>query len=449
MSDLISIGRSGVLAYRDALAGISENVVNANTEGFARRDVTLKEARVSSGPMFLYRTSASFNGVQTADVTRVWDQYRASNAWTANSDSSQASTRATWMTTVEDMMDDGDAGVGVKLTAIFTSGTALAANPSDATVRQSFLYALQDASGAIKSTGSNLEKVGGSIVTQASNAVTQVNNALGALAQVNLALKTAPPGTSGRAALEDQRDTIIGTITERVGVDLTFDSYGAATIRMNDGGGPVLLDSGTVIPAVLDMKTANDGRLSMTVTAGNNKSAVSPISGKLAGFAEAAGLVADRRQQLDTLAGDVVTKINAWNKQGKDANGVAGDNLMSGTSAATIQLDVTDTNLIAAADATTPNGNLVALQALRGTDGVETSWRAMVADQALRTQSATTAASNALSNKDSAYVLLDDVSGVDLDTEAANLMRFQQAYSASAKIIQTARETMQAIFELF
>jgi flagellar hook-associated protein 1 FlgK len=38
---------------------------------------------------------------------------------------------------------------------------------------------------------------------------------------------------------------------------------------------------------------------------------------------------------------------------------------------------------------------------------------------------------------------------VDLDNEAAELLRFQQAYSASAKIIQAARETLQDILNLF
>jgi flagellar hook-associated protein 1 FlgK len=41
------------------------------------------------------------------------------------------------------------------------------------------------------------------------------------------------------------------------------------------------------------------------------------------------------------------------------------------------------------------------------------------------------------------------VSGVDLDSQAADLMRFQQAYSASAKILQTARQTLQDIMNLF
>ena len=449
MSDLLSIGKTGVLAYRDALAGISENVVNANNDGFARRQVTMKEQTAAAGPILLYRNSSSFNGVQAADVTRVWDQYRAQTAWSANSDSSQASTRSQWFGTVESALDDGDSGVGVKLTAIFTSANALSANPTDGTLRQSFLYAIQDAAGSINNTAAALTKIGSTVSTHATDAVAQVNDALATLAKVNIALKTSPQGTSGRAALEDQRDSIIGTITDKIGIDITLDSAGSATVRMNDSGGAVLLDGSSIIPAELALQTASDGRLSMTVTIDSNTSAVSPTSGSLAGYAEAATQIADRRKQLDTLAAGLVQQLNTWNAQGTDLNGNAGGALMSGTDAASVALSVTDTNLVAAADGTGPNGNLLALSNVRGSTGAEAAWRSIVNDQALRVQSAETKATSATSAKDSAYSDLDDVSGVDLDAEAADLMRFQQAYSASAKIIQTARETLQSILELF
>jgi flagellar hook-associated protein 1 FlgK len=156
-----------------------------------------------------------------------------------------------------------------------------------------------------------------------------------------------------------------------------------------------------------------------------------------------------RRQQLDALAVSLATQVNNWNAQGTDLNGNPGADLLSGTDAASLSLAVTDPKLVGAANATNANGNLLAIASLRGATGVETGWRSMVTDQGLKVQSATTQASSASAAKDSAYSDLDDISGVDLDMEAANLMRFQQAYSASAKIIQTARETLQSILELF
>jgi len=449
MSSLLSIGKSGVLAYQSALAGISENVVNANNDGFAKRQVTMKEQYTAAGPAFLYRGAGSFNGVQAANVTRVWDQYAAFKAWDSNSDNSQASTRSQFFATVQDTLDDGDSGVGVKLTAIFTAGNSLAANPTDATLRQSFVYALQDASGAINKTAANLTTVSTTVSSQVTEAVGQINDALTALTRINLALKTAPQGTSGRASLEDQRDTIIGTISDKIGIDVTLDNFGSATLRINDSGGPVLLDGGTAIPGLVRLSFATNGTFGMIVENDGTVSAVSPTSGSLAGYAEAANQIAGRRSQLDTLAANLVQQINDWNAQGTDLNGNPGGDLMTGTDAASLAVSVTDTNLIGAADATSPNGNLLTLSALRGPSGAETNCRSKVNDQALRVQSAKTLATSAAAAKDGAYSALDNVSGVDLDTEAAQLMHFQQAYSASAKIIQTARETMQAIFDLF
>jgi len=449
MSDLLSIGKSGVMAYQNALSAISENVVNANSDGFARRQVTMKEARFDQGPMILYRGSSAFGGVQATDVTRVWNQFSASKAWSANSDNSQASTRAQFYGNVQDSLNDGDAGVGVKLTAVFTAGNALAANPTDTTLRQSMIYALQDAAGAINTTGSNLTKLSGTIAAQADMATGQVNDALNALAKLNLALKASPQGTSGRASLEDQRDAIITTISDKLGVDVSLDEYGAATIRMNDMGGPVLVDSSTVIPASLALGVSGTGTLSMAVTSGGTTTAVSPTSGALAGYAAAANQVAGRRQQIDALAAGFAQQINDWNSAGIDLAGNPGAALMSGTDAASLAVSVTDPTLIAAATATSPNGNLLTLAALRGPTGAEATWKGIVNDQALKVQSAQTQASTAAAAKDSAYSDLDDTSGVDLDNEAADLMRFQQAYSASAKIIQTARDTLQSILALF
>jgi flagellar hook-associated protein 1 FlgK len=39
----------------------------------------------------------------------------------------------------------------------------------------------------------------------------------------------------------------------------------------------------------------------------------------------------------------------------------------------------------------------------------------------------------------------ESLSGVNLDEEAANLLRFQQAYQASAQILQTAQSTFQTL----
>jgi len=42
----------------------------------------------------------------------------------------------------------------------------------------------------------------------------------------------------------------------------------------------------------------------------------------------------------------------------------------------------------------------------------------------------------------------DDISAVSLDEEAANLLRFQQAYQANAQVIQTANKLFESLLSL-
>ena len=50
--------------------------------------------------------------------------------------------------------------------------------------------------------------------------------------------------------------------------------------------------------------------------------------------------------------------------------------------------------------------------------------------------------------RDQALTQRDSITGVNLDEEAVDLLRFQQAYQASSRVIQVARETFQTLFEI-
>lgn len=470
MSDLISIGRSGVLAYQGALQTIGENVTNADTPGYARRSVVLKEQSIYSGAFSLTRSASAFGGVQATGVQRVWDQYKAANAWTANSDSSGASTRAQYLSTIETMIGDTGNGVGARLTAMFTAATQLSANPADPSLRQTFFGAIGDVTTAFRTTAANLTKLSGTIATQAGVAVSQANDAMSALAKINLALKTSPTQTAARAQLEDQRDSLLGSLSGTMAIDATFEADGSVSVRMNDINGPVLVSSRSTIPSQLELHVGTDGQMIVSVRAEDNVSVTrTPTGGALAGLMDAATTNAGRRAQLDGMATGLVTMLHDFQAAGVTDQGVAGPDLIEGTDAASIKLVETPVkvtyNDIASAAAGTPadpldplslaipgaaNGNLLSLlDTARGPGGLEQGWKTMVADQSLIVASAKLQQSAASVTKDTAYTALDETTGVSLDNEAAELLRYQQAYSASAKIIQAARETLQSILELF
>ncbi|HMQ19666.1 MAG TPA: flagellar basal body rod C-terminal domain-containing protein, partial [Sphingopyxis sp.] len=167
--------------------------------------------------------------------------------------------------------------------------------------------------------------------------------------------------------------------------------------------------------------------------------------GGLAGLGQAADHVADQRAGLDTAAAQFAAQLNAAHQAGLDANGNAGQPLFTGTTAATLTAVALAPDQVAAGDVGSGNGNMLAIGGLRGANDPESVWSGRLAQQAQATTSARAQSAAAETRADAASAARFSVSEIDLDREAADLLRFQQAYSAAARTIQVARETMQAL----
>ncbi len=449
MSDLLGIGLSGVTAYQNALSAIGDNVANAQTPGYARRDVTLREtmASGSSGPT--YREGMNFGGVEAASVTRAWDAYRAADSRYASSAAGRADVRQQWLSSVETTLHDGASGVGQLMGGFFDAAQSLAATPSDQQGRGAMLTALDSAASAIRSTADGLARVSDGITQSAQSDVDGLNSDLAALAEVNKSLQQSTPGLASRASMEDQRDQIIDSIAQRIDVSASIGANGTATLTLGGAAGVTLLDPKTQV--VVSLASAADGRIQLRMFANGTTSPLPATGGRLAGLVDVAASTADKRTALDTMAQQFANDVNNWSAQGIDANGNPGGALLSMTAgAASLQVTTTDPAAVAAASTDgTDNGNLLQLSSLRGPTGAEAGWAALVAANAQALNAAKSEASATATRRDNSFAARDEISGVDLDTEAAELLRYQRAYDSSAKVIQVARDTVQSILDLF
>jgi len=450
MSDLLAIGRSGIVAYRAALSTVGENVSNAETEGYTRRTVTLKESAVSSSSNYQYRSSAIFGGVNVGSVNRVFDVYRSSYARFASSEAERAGAKATWLDVAEGALDDSDVGLGAKMSAVFTSAEALSADVSSDTNRRTMLSALNDVANQFRVTSDALASAAEGVSGSARNAVDQLNANLKTLAQINVGLRRASPGSAGQALLMDQRDKVLQDLAKTIGVDVKLADDGQASVNLLGNTGTPLIEAGSNEVALVGLVESSDGRLSLVASGINAQAIISPQSGLLAGLVDVASTIASRRETLDATAQTFADTINTWNMAGVDRNGDPGAALMTGTTAATLAVATTDVSKIAAAStAGVANGNALALRTYRNANGPEAKWEQLVSTHANAVSAAKTEQAATASQRDGALVALDEVTGVDLDVEAAQLLRFQQAYSGSARIVQVARETLQEILNLF
>ena len=444
MSDLFIIGASGTRAYRTAMAAIGENIANASTDGYARRSVTTAESGASTATMATYTTRANFGGTQVMSVNRATDPYLDASVRMTGMALGSSNARLRWLSDTETALNDTNIGIGTLMTGMFQNMEKLAANPTDKSLRVTTLDSISRVTEAFNQTAADLDTVASGIATEAGAAVDTVNQALNALADINNSLLRAQPGTSAYAQLLDSRDSALGDLTENMNVDISFGAHDSAQISYN---GQVLVQGN--VASNLSVATNSNGTLALSLTDGTALS--TPANGALGGLFSAASTVAQRHDSLDTLAENFVTSMNDWHAQGlTDANAAGGALLSYGGSAATIAALITDPAALALKSADgTLNGNLLTVNStLRGSGSVEQNWTSLIATHANLLASTKAENVTALGRSDQAVAAREAVSGVDLDMEAADLLRIQQAYSASAKILQVAKETVDSILQI-
>jgi flagellar hook-associated protein 1 len=441
MSDLLAIGASGIKAYSRALATVGDNIANAQTPGYVRRSIRMEEA-TAAGDIILSRNSIRPGGVLAAGVTRAVDEWLVDDARIASGDAARSSARLDWISATESALDDGADGVGTSMTAVFTTADQLTADPASNTLRSQFLQAVDSSATAFRRTATSLTSAASGVAGEAQGAVQLLNTDLATLSRVNDGLRRARAGSSNEATLLDERDRLIGSISSATNVTASFGVRG--TVSLQGPGGSVLLNDTSIAQAAVTV--AADGTLAFNV----GGAPLTPASGTLAGLSEAATHIAQQRSALDTLAAQFATELNAAHQSGIDAGGNPGAALLNlNGGAAMIAAIALSPAGVAAADAVSSNGNMLGMSALRGTAGVEAGWAALVAAQSQTAAAARAQEAAASTRRDGAFAARDAIGAVDLDREAAELMRFQQAYEAAARTIQVARETMQTMLNIF
>ena len=446
MADLLTIGTSGLKAYSRALSTTSDNIANAQTVGYARRSVrTADSSAISSQLEFNSKVQA--NGVTVISVERAVDDFLIIDARAAGSESGRTGVRLAWAEAVERAVDDGSSGVGQNITRVYNAADILSSDPGNTTKRASFLQAVTDTADAFRTTAGRLESIATNITTDAQISADQLSTNLEALKRVNQGLQAAREGSTNKAALLDERDRLIDSVASAVGVTTTFDARGVATVRAAGPSGDLLADASTA--ADISVTAATDGTLSFAVSNGATSTLV-PTTGRLAGLGRAASDLSAKRTELDGLATRFASDINTAHQAGIDANGNPGVALLSiGAGAASLVAISVTNDQVAAASSSSENGNALSFASLRSSTGTEATWNALIAQQAQSTASARAQDAAATSRQNGADEARSALSGVDLDREAADLLRYQQAYEGAARTIQVARETLQTILNLF
>ncbi len=439
-SDLLSIAASGARAARAALDVTAQNIANASSDGYVRRSVQLQEVSASGGPGRL--GDISLSGARVAGISRNADMFRQAEVRRTSSDLERSATELRGLENIEAAVEQS--GVFDSIVEFESALQQLAADPTDPSLRAATLSSADTLARKFNIAVETLDAAEGGVRFDAEAAVTEANVIGGELARVNLRLARAGAGSSDRASLLDQRDALLERMSGIVNVSTNFAADGTVTVAT---GGATLVTGGTA--TAMSMTTAADGTIALDI----GGTPVAPSGGKIAGAALAIAAGVGVRNRLDGLADSISGTVNAAQAAGAALDGTPGQPLFSGSGARGIRIAMIDSAGIATAPAGSPAGsldgsNLAAMrQAIDGA-GIVNGANALlfdvsssVAGRRLTMEALDTIAS-------AARISLEQQAGVDLDTEAANLMRFQQAFQASGRAMQVASRIFDTLMEL-
>lgn len=441
MANLLQIGQSGAMAARAALELSGQNIANAGNADYARRSLALADLTPNGAVAFAQGFTGG-SGVRIDRVSRSEATMLFAQARQSGSDLARASAELDGLRAAERSVEQ--AGIYPALVEFEAALGALRSDPLSPSLRAAVLERGRVLADSVRLGDSGLAGAMEAARFAGQAGVASLNADAGELARLNESLLRAREGTSGHAALLDRRDALLGRLAQSTGITVEHGQRGTVNVRLGDGSGPYLV-SGTTA-AALDAQAQPDGTLAFTL----GGAPVAMAGGALAGQAQALAAQRDARGELDALAVQLVTLVNAAQAAGTTPGGGAGQAFFAGASARDIAMVLPDGAGLATAPAgaglqSRSTGNLDALRSALATGGPS------AAADALLSRLSQTVAGRTVSHEvlatvaASANAALSRETAVDLDAEAANLLRFQQAFQASGRVIQTAAEIFDTI----
>ncbi len=449
-TNLLLIGRSGTSAARANLELTAQNIANANNPDYVRRSLSVSELTTTGTINF--STITRYNGVGIDGVQRGSNELLQRQARDSLSDLASAEAEIAGLRDAETALENS--GLFRGLVDFEAALNVLESDPTDPALRAGAIESARQLAVTFQQADTSLETARGLIEDEVTVGVEVANGAAREIARINQELVDARGGSEGRAALLDARDAALRDLSEEFGTSVTFDDFGRAEVRLQANPAPpgqagVLLVSGTNA-GTISGSAAADG----TTTFDIGGTTFAPVSGAMAGRASAIADIAGRQDELDAAALATITVANTAQANGVGLDGTTGQPLFSGSDASDIELALEDGNGLALAAAGSPPGsrdtnNLSALIASYGGDSgpINTVDRSLLGLSSRIAGLDTTREGLSIINASAQSELLTQT-GVDLDTEATNLIRLQQAFEANGRVIQVATELFDTILGL-
>ena len=464
ISPVLDIARRALLAQESALGVVGHNIANVNTPGYTRQrpDLVAERGEPSSGGVLIG------TGVRLRAVVQVIDPLLARRRLHAETGAGGETTRRDQLGALAEALNDlAQPSLAGAVDGFFDAADALARNPGGLAERQTLLGRASAVAVALNQRGAAVANLQRAADDRLVAGVRDVNGLLDRIAALNREIGTTEVSGQQANDLRDSRQALLNDLAGKLAITAVTDERG--TVTVSSAAGPVLVADGDVVHTLatrtrsggLDGAVLHDLGLADAVGGFLDVPAVftSGTLGGLAGVRD--GELVTASEHLDLVAGALRDAVNAiqTDAAARDlgGNGTAATPLFAGLGAKDLVVAITDPRLLAAARSTQPgdNQNALRLADLRTAAPLTAAPASAAAlalgnsplSQYLATELGRVGEdAGAASDRAAASTLFTkqleaqraSLSGVNLNEELTDLLKYQRAFQAVAQVLNVA-----------
>jgi flagellar hook-associated protein 1 FlgK len=477
MSDLsLQIAASGIEADQAELDTAANNLSNVSTPGYAEEVVNLQNITPST-------TTGVGEGVAVRSVTEdgsaLYDQLNLVSQGQLGSANEAASVQNL---TQNVFPEPSTTGLQAQLSQLWTDMSTLATQPSNAGAQESVVQDASQVSQSLNGAWSQLSDVAQQLSNDLEGQgstnggfVGQANQLINQIATLNGDIVAGQNGGTDVNSLVDQRRQAVNQLGTLLGVRTTTEPDGTLTVT---SGGIQLVNSTNAVDLQATGSAAS-GDLGVETTTGN----VLPSGGQIGALLTGVNTtIPDYQSQLSSIADSLAQSLNTLQSNGVSAQGIPGatssagappytgsllpsifvDNASSTTytpgagSAQSIAVNpalLANPSLIATASGTSTAGTATidpttaqAMAAVgQASGGPDDLYQTLIGLVGSQTAAANNNQTSAQALSDSTTAQLSSVEGVDTNQETVNMLSAQQAYQATAAVINSTTTALEAL----
>lgn len=434
----LSIALSGLRVSQEQLDITANNVANVNTPGYSRQSAVVAEGTPIVQGAFSYGTGVVLQKIESLrdPILEIQLSHETQNQGKLNSELTQ-------LQQIQAQFGSASTGIGADLSKFFSSVNSLSPDPANLTLRQGVLTSANNLATDFNNAAHSLQTQRSAIDQTLVPSISDVNSLTAEIATVNQQIASLQGSGQNSGALADTQTNLIRQLSALVDVQVISTDQGISLATSN---GTPLVSGSQSFP----LSTQLVGGVQHVIS-GNQDITASLTGGSLAGLIQIRDQeIPSLQGKLDQLAAGFANAMNTANAVGYDRNGARGGNIFAtppagGTgAAAALTVTMTDPALVAASSDGSPgsNGNLavlsaVANQALAGGQTPLDAYSTIVFKVGSDTANTSADADSSTLILQQLQNLRGSISAVSIDEEAANLVKYQAAYTAAAHVITT------------